>query len=107
MFSLIFKLLAFLFRGLDLIFPAYGTVFIAALIRPYYDIFQWLPEDFVPLPSLAATDFAIHYDAAVIFAALLIVRMFKKSFKFIRKYKIVERSQMRPQRIVVQKEDIE
>ncbi len=106
MFSLIFKLLAFLFRGLDLIFPAYGTVFIAALIRPYYDIFQWLPEDFVPL-QLAATDYAIHYDAAVVFAALLIVRMLKKSFKFIRKYKIVERSQMRPQRIVVQKEDIE
>jgi hypothetical protein len=101
MFSLLFKILAFLFRGLDLIVPAYGTVFAAILLRPYYDIFAFLPKEFV-VQEIAATDTAIHCCAGVIFAALLILQTLKKSIKFMQKYKIVNRASLRPQRIVVE-----
>lgn len=101
MFTLIFKLIAFLFKGLDLIIPAYGTVFAAILLRPYYDIFAYLPKEFV-VQEVVATDTAIHCCAGVIFAALLILQTLKRSIKFMQKYKIVDRASLRPQRLIVE-----
>lgn len=93
---LFLKAIVFLFQGINLIFPSYGVVFAAILLRPYYDIFALIPTDYFTPTNIAATDLSIHYCAAVVFVFLMLCRLIKKSIIFMSKYKIVEKSLLRP-----------